>query len=150
MVLKIKDFSVSCSACEQIHKMLGESTIRTADPLWPNKNTIPQSVMPNIQTGGIGQKTLIAALGQTGHWSPGGEKLQCVSLVFLGFYFSLSPSHHRNYCHYCYFTLFNLLNCSYALMLLWMFYLFLILFPIPHAPWVGESKTAAAEYLVVH
>lgn len=57
---------------------------------------------------------LIAALGQTGHWSAGGEQLQWASLVFLGFYFSLSPSYNNNYCHYCYFTLSNLLNCSYV------------------------------------
>lgn len=37
-----------------------------------------------------------------------------------------------------------------ALMSAFRFYLFLILFPIPFGPCVGESERAAAEYLAVH
>lgn len=44
-----------------------------------------------MYTEGTGREGPIAAWGQAGHWSTGGEQLYCASLVFLGFHFSFYP-----------------------------------------------------------
>lgn len=79
----------------------------------------------------------MAAWGQAGYQSAGGEQLCCVSLVFLGFYFSFSSgclSSHYNY-YFIIIILFQLLNRSYLNPASFTF--FPILLPIPLQGWQG-------------
>lgn len=46
--------------------------------------------MASMQTGGVGLEAPISAWGGIWHQSAGDDQLYCASLVFPGFYFSLS------------------------------------------------------------
>lgn len=59
--------SVPCSATQQVHKKLGGSRIRTADPKWPQGYSTPWNARLSTPAGRISQKGLITAQELAGH-----------------------------------------------------------------------------------
>lgn len=135
---------VSCSASAELHEKPGRAQVRTADPNWPKAYSRSQNAMLSILTEGAVGKWLIAAQGQAGHQSEGGEQLIWAYLVLVfiplpfcclqfHYYYTVIIVYYDYWCWYgywflllwflfCNFTLFQLLNSSYLKP--WVFTLF--------------------------
>lgn len=96
--------SVPCSASQPVHKKLGGSMTRTADPKWPEGYSIPWNIRLCTPAGGIGQEGLITAQELAGHRSADGEHCIVHHLFLWGFTF-LSPFC-DSCCYCCYYTVF--------------------------------------------
>lgn len=105
-------FSVSCSASEELHKKLGGSTARTADPKLAREIFHTIKHFAHCVNWGSCCEGLMAAGRQAGHRSAGAEHLYWASLVPLGVYmfFSLQLLLSLVLLH---ITLSQLLNCFY-------------------------------------
>lgn len=79
LVLKISQglFHVSCSASEELYKILGGSMARTSD--WIGQRDIPHPRIscPVCKLGELPGRQMIAVQGQAGYRSAGGEQLWC-------------------------------------------------------------------------
>jgi len=64
-----------------VHKKLAGRVAGMADPGWPQGRSVPQGLMLSVQTPGSWPGAAIAARGQAGRRSLGGEQLHCASLV---------------------------------------------------------------------
>lgn len=101
---KVKDFSVRHAVpVRSWHKKLIWSITTVPDPNWPKSYFIPWNIMFSLLTELSDQEVPITAWGLNRHWPVGREQLHFASVLFIGFYSSLSfcylPFHH--YCYYC-------------------------------------------------
>lgn len=89
--------SVPCSASQQVHKKLGGSRTRTADPKWPQGYSTPWNARLSTPAGRIGQEGLITAQELAGHPQQVVSIVLCTTCEVL--FLSLSPF---CYCYYYY------------------------------------------------